>query len=342
MNDVLRELVYAHDDIVDLDPAQRRVALRRIVADAGVDDVAAAVDAIADEIDGFGPLTRLLEDHRVTDVLVNGPRDVQVERDGRLEQSDVTFDSGQDLLEWCQRVVAACGGRVDTSHPIADVTLCDGSRLHVVVPPIAPCGPLVSIRRPARETRSLDELLALGLIDALTARRLAEHVDAGASIVISGATGTGKTTLLDALLAVVPENERVVSIEELGELRAGRNRVSLVARQANSEGNGAVALEDLVRASLRMRPDRIVIGEVRGAEALPALWAMSTGHRGSMLTIHAASAERARRRLVDLALSSPHAPNEETLVAQVEGVVDVGIHIERRAGTRLVTEVVER
>ncbi|HWC15321.1 MAG TPA: ATPase, T2SS/T4P/T4SS family [Actinomycetota bacterium] len=342
MNRALRELVYAHDEIADLDPVERRVALRAIVAEAGVEDLAAAVDAIANDIDGFGPLTALLADEHVTDVLVNGPDHVQVERAGRLEQADVSFLDRDDLCSWCERMVSAHGGRVDTSHPIADVILHDGSRLHVVLPPIAPNGPLVSIRRPARTPYSIDELVALGLMDQPTARRLTDHVHSGASLVVSGATGSGKTTLLDALLQEVPPTERVVSVEELAELRAGHNRVSLVARQANCEGRGWVPLDELVRAALRMRPDRIVVGEVRGAEALPALWAMSTGHRGSMLTVHARSARDARRRLVDLALASNHAPAEETLAAQVAEAVDVSVHLERRDGRRSVTEVLER
>lgn len=342
MNRALRELVYAHDEIADLDPVERRVALRSIVAQAGVSDLAAAVDAIANDIDGFGPLTALLADEHVTDVLVNGPGEVQVERAGQLERADVSFLDRDDLHAWCQRIVSAHWGRVDALHPIADVILHDGSRLHVVLPPVAPNGPLVSIRRPARTPYSIDELVALGLVDAATARRLTDHVVSGSSIVISGATGSGKTTLLDALLREVPPSERVVSVEELAELRAGANRVALVAREPNCEGRGAVPLDELVRASLRMRPDRIVVGEVRGAEALPALWALSTGHRGSMLTVHARSAGHARRRLVDLALASQHAPAEETLMAQVADAIDVSVHVARRDGHRSVTEVLER
>lgn len=342
MNQMLRELVYAHDEIADLDPAQRRVALRRIVADAGVQDLASAVDAIANEIDGCGPLTALLARDDVTDVMVNGPHEVQIESDGRLEPAAASFDDAEHLRDWCERVVAASGGRVDASHPIADVMLSDGSRLHVVLPPVAPDGPLVSIRRPSKTPRSLEHLVSMGLMETAVAGRLRDHVLGGASIVISGATGTGKTTLLDALLQLTPPDERVITSEELPELRAGHNRVALVAREANNEGNGRVTLEDLVRASLRMRPDRIVVGEVRGAEALPALWALSTGHRGGMLTVHARSAQHALRRLVDLALAADAAPREETLVAQVRDVIDVSVHIEKLNGRRIVTEVLER
>ena len=342
MNATLRDLVYGHDEIADLDPAERRLALRRILADAEVPDLATVVEAVADEIDGLGPLTRLLEDESVTDVLVNGPHVVQVERDGKLQETPVSFEGREELLVWCERIVASCGGRVDAAHPIADVTLRDGARLHVVLPPIAPDGPLVSIRRPATNPLSLDELVTLELLDQSAASSLKEHVQAGASIVISGATGTGKTTLLDALLQLIPMTERTISIEELGELRSGENRIALIAREPNAEGRGRVTLEELVRASLRMRPDRIVVGEVRGAEALPALWAMSTGHRGGMLTVHARSACDARRRLVNLALSSPHAPSEAALLAQVDEAIDIWVHIEKNEGRRTVAELVER
>jgi pilus assembly protein CpaF len=198
----------------------------------------------------------------------------------------------------------------------------------------------VSIRRFGASPLSLDELAEMGSMTASQAELLRTSIRAGHSCVVSGATGTGKTTLLNALLAEVSPSERVVLIEELPELRvSGTNRVSLIARSANAEGRGSVSLAELVRASLRMRPDRIVVGEVRGPEALPALWAMRTGHSGTTLSIHATSAEDASSRLVQLALMSGHAPNEDTLQREVKSCVDVRVHLARRGRRRVVEEI---
>ena len=336
----LRELVYQHDEIADLDPAGRRLALRQILSDAGVEDVAAGVAYLADEIDGSGPLSGLMNDDAVTDILVNGPDEVCIERDGVLMPTGCRFDSTEHLMQWCERQIARAGGRVDTSSPIADARLPDGSRIHVVLPPVAPSGPLVSIRRFGACPLTLDELVELGSMTGAQAEILRSSITGGHSLVVSGATGTGKTTLLNALLDEVSPSERVVLIEELPELRAnGTNRVSLIGRSANAEGRGSVSLAELVRASLRMRPDRIVVGEVRGPEALPALWAMRTGHSGTMLSIHAASVADASRRLVQLALMSDHAPSEDTLRHEVESCVDVHVHLGRHGRNRVVEEI---
>lgn len=336
----LRALVYEHDEIADLDPAARRLALREILSEAGVEDVAAGVAYLAAEIDGAGPLSGLMDDDSITDILVNGPDEICIERDGETIPTDCTFDSTEHLTQWCERQIACAGGRIDTSSPIADARLPDGSRIHVVLPPLAPGGPLVSIRKFGASPLSIDELVERRSMSATQAETLRGSITAGHSIVVSGPTGTGKTTLLNALLREVPSSERVVMIEELPELRAiGKNRVSLVGRSANAEGQGCVSLAELVRASLRMRPDRIVVGEVRGPEALPALWAMRTGHSGTMLTIHAANAADAPRRLVQLALMSDHAPTEDTLQHEVESCVDVYVHLDRRGRGRVVEEI---
>lgn len=339
MTDLL-QLVYEHDELADLDPAARRLALRELFAHAGCEDVAGAVARIADELDGFGPITGLMREAGVTDILINGPAEVWFETAGQLTLSDRRFDSVEHLTAWIERFVTLSGGHIDSSSPVADVRLSDGSRLHAVLPPIAPGGPLVSIRRFPARPMSLDALVAAGSVTIDQRETLADAVAAGRSIVISGPTGAGKTTLLNALLLLVPTGQRIVVIEELPELWADRpNRVSLVARPANAAGKGEVRLAELVRAALRMRPDRIVIGEVRGPEALPALWAATTGHTGSMLTVHAASASHAAGRLVELALVSREAPAQSTLERYVAEAVDLFVHVDRRAGTRVVTEI---
>lgn len=333
-------LVYEHDEIADLDPAARRLALRSIFSAAGVEDVAAHVARAADEIDGFGPISHLMQDESVTDILIDGIDGAWVERNGRLVAAGRLFDSADQLTDWCERSITRAGGRVDSAHPIADARLHDGSRMHVVLPPVAPNGPLVSIRRFPERAFTLGDLTRLGTLTEEQAELLRSAVEAGRSIVVSGATGSGKTTLLRALLALVPAGERVIVIEELPEIGcAAPLHVSLVARPPNAEGRGEVTLEQLVRGALRMRPDRIVVGEVRGPEALPALWAMRTGHAGTMLSLHATGAASAGRRLVDLALMSAPAPSESSLEREVASAVDVYVHMGRHDGGRMVQEV---
>lgn len=343
MNADLMQLVYSHDELAELDPAARRLALRELVAETAELDVPTAVQQLADEIDGFGPIADAMRAAGVTDVLINGPHEVWIEADGRMELTDARFVDHEHLRAWCERFVSAAGGRIDSSWPITDVRLADGSRFHAVLPPVAPGGPLVSIRKSPHRPRSLDDLCSLGFVSAPDSARLRTLVAEGRSIAISGATGTGKTTLLNALLLEISPRERIVVIEELPELRLdGTGAVSLVARGPNAEGRGEVRLDALVRASLRMRPDRIVVGEVRGPETLPALQAMTTGHAGAMLSVHARSASAVPTRLVDLAMGAHGAPSEATLARHIADALDAVVHIGRRAGARAIDEIVER
>lgn len=342
--DDLFEVVLEADHVVDLEPGQRRAALAPLLAPlVAPHELDGVLDRIEWRISGAGPLAPLLADPAVTDVLVNGPGEVYVERAGRLERTPVRFGGADELRALALRLVSASGGRIDDGRPIADARLADGSRLHVVLPPLAPDGPLVSIRRFTFARPGLTELVAAGTLTQEQAVRLTDAVASRATIAIAGATGAGKTTLLNALLRAVPEGERTVVIEETRELRLdGLHAVSLVTRPPNLEGRGGVDMCALVRAALRMRPDRIVIGEVRGPEVFDVLAAMSTGHGGSMVTVHARSAAGARERMVELALAAETAWREEALRRAVERAFDVIVHLERGPQGRRVSAIEER
>lgn len=292
---------------------------------------------------GLGPLEDLLADPRVEEVMVNGHERVFVERRGRIERVDVSFDSEEQLRNAIERILAPLGRRVDELSPMVDARLADGSRVNVVIPPLAVDGPAVSIRRFAASRPGPDELVALGTLDAALRDRLRDAVESRRSVLISGGTGSGKTTLLNALSSFIGGAERVVTIEDAAELRLQQPHVvRLESRPSSVEGRGEVAIRDLLRNALRMRPDRIVIGEVRGPEALDLLTALNTGHEGALSTVHANSPEDALRRLETLALMAgvglPHAAIRD----QLERGIDLLVHLERRPdGSRLVTEVAE-
>ena len=292
---------------------------------------------------GLGPLEPLLADPAVDEVMVNGHGSVYVERGGRLERTEVSFVSDADLMHAVERILAPLGRRVDEGSPLCDARLPDGSRVNVIIPPLSLTGPCLTIRRFRREGFSLRDLAANGTLTPGAADLLALAVAARASILVSGGTGSGKTTTLNALSGAIPGEERIVTIEDAAELRLRqRHVVRLEARPPNLEGSGEVAIRQLVRNALRMRPDRIVIGEVRGGEALDLLQALNTGHDGSLSTIHANSPADALRRIETLALMAgvglPHAAIRE----QVASAVDVVVHQARRPdGSRAVESVTE-
>ena len=337
MNDRLLDLVWKHDELADLEPADRRLALRSLLADAlEVDDVAHQVERVANAIDGYGPLTDLMNDEDVTDVLLNGSHDVWFERNGRLRRAPVRFD-GDELDALLARLLFQADARADMAQPITSGRLHDGSRIHVVLPPISPDGPLVALRRFPRRRMTMTDLVGRGMLSPTEAADLSALVEARISLLISGATGTGKTTLLNALLGCVSDDERVVTIEETAELRPSCTHwISLVTREANVEGRGAIDQSTLVRAALRLRPDRLVVGEVRGSEALAALTALATGHQGSLLTVHARSGEDSLRRMVSLALGARSGASEQALTEQVRRAFGAVVHLERgEGGSRL-------
>jgi pilus assembly protein CpaF len=325
-----------HEELADLDAPARRLALRQV---AGLNDA----PSVADHIDGLGPLTDLMNDPDVTDILVNGPHEVWIERAGKLQATSVGFEDRAHLEDLLHHVFARAGGRIDAARPVADVRLPDGSRLHAVLSPIAMAGPVVSIRRVSQRVLTLAELVRLGTLTETEAGRLRAAVTGRRTILISGATGAGKTTLANALLMEVPASERIVSIEETPELRPDHpHHVSLLTRPDSNEGIGGIDIQELLRAALRMRPDRIVVGEVRGAEALVAMRAFATGHRGSLLTLHARDAVHALTRLCHMALEAPEAPSEGAIAADIEDAIAVVVHLDHGASGRRVAEIVTR
>jgi pilus assembly protein CpaF len=292
---------------------------------------------------GLGPLEPLLSDPAVDEVMVNGPGAVYVERGGRLERTGVGFGSESELMHAIERIIAPLGRRVDEAAPLCDARLPDGSRVNVVIPPLALSGPCLTIRRFRREGFSLAELVRRGTLPRELADFLAHCIAARASVVVSGGTGSGKTTTLNALSGAIPGEERIVTIEDAAELRLRqRHVVRLEARPPNLEGSGEVTIRQLVRNALRMRPDRIVVGEVRGGEALDMLQALNTGHDGSLTTVHANSPEDALRRIETLALMADVALPHAAVREQVASALDLVVHQARRPdGSRAVVSVSE-
>ena len=301
------------------------------------------VDRLIEESFGLGPLEPLMTDPDVDEIMVSGLAPVWVERSGRLEATSIRFESDEALRHAIERILSPVGRRVDESQPLADARLPDGSRVNVVIPPLALDGPSLTIRRFRRRGHSPEELVAGGTLDRELLELLADAVRARLNILVCGGTGSGKTTTLNALSSYIGAAERVVTIEDAAELRLRQPHViRLEARPANLEGRGEISIRALVRNALRMRPDRIVVGEVRGAEALDMLGALSTGHGGSMCTIHAGSPAEALRRLETLALMAgvglPHAAVRE----QVADALHLVVCQERCAdGHRRITSVAE-
>lgn len=288
------------------------------------------IKRIEDEIMGLGPLEPLLADPSISDILINGPQSVFVERGGKLEQTDIKFNNDHHLLNIIDRIVSSVGRRIDESSPMVDARLKDGSRVNAIIPPLALDGPSMSIRRFAIERLDMDKLIELGSMPKELAEVLEGIVKTRLNVLISGGTGSGKTTLLNILSGYIPKDERIVTIEDSAELQLQQpHTVRLETRPPNVEGKGAVSQRDLVRNSLRMRPDRIVIGEVRGGEALDMLQAMNTGHDGSLTTIHANTPRDALGRIENMvSMSGVNFPTK-TLRAQIASAINIVIQIAR-------------
>jgi pilus assembly protein CpaF len=298
---------------------------------------------LLDDMMGLGPIEPLLRDDAITDILVNGPKQTYIERFGKLELTDVTFDDNTHVLNICNRIVSRIGRRVDESSPLADARLLDGSRVNIIIPPLALDGPSISIRKFGKRSIGFDQMATQGNMSAQMATVLRIASRARMNILISGGTGSGKTTLLNALSSMIGHDERVVTIEDAAELRLQQPHVvRLETRPANLEGTGEITMRDLVKNALRMRPDRIICGEVRGAEALDMLQAMNTGHDGSMCTLHANNPREALTRMENMiGMAATNLPSK-AVRTQIVGAVNMIIQVQRmRDGVRRVTHVTE-
>ncbi len=300
-------------------------------------------EELVDELTGFGPLEVLLRDHSITEILVNGPNKVFIERDGVLHHSDLRFIDSHHVERVIQRILAPLGRRLDESSPMVDARLPDGSRVNAIIPPIALDGPCVSIRKFRKDMLKSADLVAMQTIDQSIFDFLESAVSKRCNILISGGTGTGKTTMLNVLSQMIQTQQRLVTIEDVAELQLGHSHVvRLETRPPNAEGHGEVRASDLIRNALRMRPDRIILGEIRGVEVLDVLTAMNTGHDGSMSTVHANNAQDALLRLETLVGLTGRQIAEKTLRQMICAALDVIIQLTRMPdGRRCVSEVVE-
>ncbi len=336
------------DDLAMLEMQQRRTRLEKVVGHLlsregpvlSDRERGALVRRVVDEALGLGVLEPLLEDESVTEIMVNGPDHIYIERRGQVERIETTFASEDQLMQTIDRIVSQVNRRVDESSPMVDARLPSGERVNVIIPPLSLSGPIVTIRRFPKPF-TLRELAAKGSLDESTAVLLASLIRARFNVIISGGTGTGKTTFLNALSGFCPDDERIVTIEDSAELQLQQEHViRLESRPPNMEGVGQISIRDLVRNSLRMRPDRIIVGEVRGSETLDMLQAMNTGHDGSLATVHANSADDAIYRLLTLSSMSEVKIPFEAIRDQINNAIDVVVHLSRFPdGSRKVSEV---
>ena len=300
-------------------------------------------EQIAAEILGFGPLQPLLEDDTITEIMVNGPKNVYIERKGRLHRVPITFENNDHVMRIIDRIVAPLGRRIDESSPYVDARLPDGSRVNAVIPPISLVGPTLTIRKFSRNPITVDQLIQFGSISGEAVQFLKACVEARLNILISGGTGSGKTTLLNVMSSFIPNDERIITIENAAELQLRQEHVvTLESRPPNIEGRGEITIRDLVINSLRMRPERIIVGECRGGETLDMLQAMNTGHDGSMTTAHANTPRDALARVETMCLMAGMDLPVRAIREQVSSAVDVICQQERmRDGTRKVTTITE-
>jgi len=334
-----------------LDPEQLRVEVSRLAESLlavektplSTSDRERLVEEVRHELFGLGPLEPLLADQTISDILVNSPHNIYIERRGKLERTDVAFKDDEHLMRVIERIVSSVGRRIDESSPMVDARLQDGSRVNAIIPPLALDGPVLSIRRFGTEPLRMNKLIEIGALTTDIAEMFEMCVKARLNVLISGGTGAGKTTLLNALSAYIPEDERIVTIEDSAELQLQQPHVvRLETRPANIEGRGEVSQRDLVKNALRMRPDRIVIGEVRGGEAIDMLQAMNTGHDGSLTTVHANTPRDAIARLETMIQMTGMRLSDRAMRQQIASALDLVIQAARLSdGTRRITAISE-
>jgi pilus assembly protein CpaF len=309
-----------------------------------IEDRIDVAQKVFSSIRGLGMLDSILKDDNITEVMINGKDNIFIEKSGRLSRVEQSFTSDKELTDIIQKIVGDAGREVNESNPICDTRLKDGSRVNVVLPPIALCGPTVTIRKFSKEPMTMEKLIEYGSLTPEIAKKLELLVKAKYNIFISGGTGSGKTTFLNALSNYIPKDERIITIEDSAELQivGVENLVSLETRTENASGVGEISIRDLIRASLRMRPERIIVGEVRGAEALDMLQAMNTGHDGSISTGHANSTQDMISRLETMVLQGAEGLPLEAIRQQIASAVDIIIHLSRlRDKSRKTMEITE-
>ena len=301
------------------------------------------LEAISAEIIGFGPIQPLLLDPAVSEVMVNGPKKVYVEQNGKLSKTDVQFANNDHVRQIIDRIIAPLGRRCDESTPMVDARLPDGSRVNAIIPPLALSGPTITIRKFSKTPLSIDDLIRFGSMTAVIAQFLKACVAGRLNVVVSGGTGSGKTTLLNVLSSFIPEDERIITVEDAAELQLRQDHViTLESRKANIEGKGAVTIRDLVANCLRMRPDRIVVGECRSGETLDMLQAMNTGHDGSLTTLHANNPRDAISRIETMCLMSGVELPQRAIREQIASAVNLIVHQSRlRDGSRRISYITE-
>ncbi|MDN7244897.1 CpaF family protein [Planococcus shenhongbingii] len=339
------------EPLIAAEEIDRRISIERLISQFMLEEkvVISKMDRetlltrLIDETVGFGPIEQLLKDPSITEILVNGPKEIHIERNGRLEASPVTFKNEEHVRHIVDRVIAPLGRRIDESSPMVDARLPDGSRVNAVIPPISLNGTLLSIRKFRKEPFEMEDLLRLSSLDERMAEFIQALVKAKLNILISGGTGSGKTTLLNAVAKAIPISERVITIEDSAELRLNRGSVvGMEARPANVEGQGEISIRQLVRNSLRMRPDRIIVGEVRGAEAFDMLQAMNTGHEGSLTTVHSNSPVDAVSRVEGMVIMAGMDLPSEIIREYIVGALDFIIQADRLGdGQRKIVNISE-
>jgi pilus assembly protein CpaF len=340
---ILYDKRLSEDDLRRRVHEQLHAALAQERAPLSAADKAQLIQDVSDDILGYGPIDRLLKDEEVSEVMVNGPESVYVERAGRIERTNASFVDETHLRRIIDKIVSQVGRRIDEATPMVDARLPDGSRVNAVIHPLAIGGPFLTIRKFSKDPYQIDDLIRFGTLNAHSARFLQACVVGRLNVIVSGGTGTGKTTTLNVLSSFIPSDERIVTIEDAKELQLAQEHVlAMEARPPNIEGKGLVAIRDLVRNALRMRPDRVVVGECRGGEALDMLQAMNTGHDGSITTIHSNSPRDTLSRIETMTLMAGFDLPVRAIREQMASALDLIVHLTRlRDGTRRITHVTE-